>query len=375
VALSACAHPSVTSIAVSTDHACAALADGHVACMGMNRYGQLGDGTRDIRRRMTRVKRLDDAVDIAVTENRSCARTAKGRVFCWGNDLVGGDGRPRPEAMRSLGSIVSLSHGRLHACASAEDGAVWCWGSNEYGQLGDGGGEREARAPVRVRGIPAAASVACGGSHSCALLRSGKVMCWGNNYHGQAGDGSYENVRPLPVPAPVIEAAAQVAAGEYGTCVRHVTGRVSCWGLVESPKERVESSPKPTAFELPGMDAAAAIAMHVDPCVIDRTGAVFCWERVATTGAPAWIKKEGLDDAVRLNVSRYHVCTVSRDGGALCWANPDSVFGVVGHFGMASVRQVPGLRAPTDSAGRPRGTPSGKGSLVEKAADVRRTFD
>jgi hypothetical protein len=256
---------------------------------------------------MTRVEGFDEAIDIAVAEDHSCARTATGRVFCWGKIGGASVSSQRPEAIRNLGSIVTLSHGHMHACALAEDGAIWCWGNNEDGQLGDGGAEREARAPVRVQGIPKAASVACGDSHTCALLRSGKVMCWGNNYYGQVGDGSDRNVRTLPVLGPATEAVAEVAGGEYGTCVRHVSGRVSCWGFVQHPPQRGASSLERAAFGLPGMNSAAAIAMHVDPCVIDRTGAVFCWGPDPTGVAPTWIAYVNKDGSLTFKLDALPV--------------------------------------------------------------------
>jgi alpha-tubulin suppressor-like RCC1 family protein len=42
------------------------------------------------------------------------------------------------------------------------------------------------------------AAIAAGAYHTCALLRSGGVSCWGRNEYGQLGDGT-ETDRPSPM--------------------------------------------------------------------------------------------------------------------------------------------------------------------------------
>ncbi len=44
--------------------------------------------------------------------------------------------------------------------------------------------------PVPVTGVTNATAISAGGAHSCALLSSGHVDCWGLNYSGELGDGT-----------------------------------------------------------------------------------------------------------------------------------------------------------------------------------------
>jgi len=50
---------------------------------------------------------------------------------------------------------------------------------NSDGQLGDGS-NNDSNVPVNVDGISDAISISGGASHTCALLSSGAVKCWGD---------------------------------------------------------------------------------------------------------------------------------------------------------------------------------------------------
>lgn len=96
----------------------------------------------------------------------------------------------------------SVVAGDAHTCA-LKNGTVWCWGANGYGQLGNGT-TTASSTPVQVSGITTATAVAAGGNssigHSCALLDSGTVQCWGVNSSGQLGNGTTNgSATPVPV--------------------------------------------------------------------------------------------------------------------------------------------------------------------------------
>ncbi len=56
-------------------------------------------------------------------------------------------------------------------------------------QLGLGIGVN-VNVPTLVSGVTGAAQVAIGGLHTCVLLASGGVRCFGYNFFGQLGDGT-----------------------------------------------------------------------------------------------------------------------------------------------------------------------------------------
>jgi len=71
-------------------------------------------------------------------------------------------------------TYVQLSAGSSHTCAVLASGGVQCWGENDFGQLGDGTTTSSSSTPVPVAGITTAQSVSAGSSHSCALLAAAR---------------------------------------------------------------------------------------------------------------------------------------------------------------------------------------------------------
>ncbi len=152
-----------TAIALGDAHSCALLDDGSVKCWGLNNHGQLGVGDSDVR----------------------------------GLDSSGmGDALPAVPLGQGAQSIAA---GRYHTCALLDDGSVKCWGLNDAGQLGQGDmedrgdtpGEVAALAPVDLGAGEVAMAIEAG-SHTCAILASGAIKCWGPNAQGQLGQGDTE---------------------------------------------------------------------------------------------------------------------------------------------------------------------------------------
>lgn len=128
-----------------------------------------------------------------------------------------------------------------HTCALLGSGTVRCWGENDLGQLGYGHTERLGDEPgeLPTPNVPLAApvvAIAVQHEFTCALHDDGAVVCWGSNEHGALGQGDLENrgdepgeMPPPPVPLP--GPAVQIATGAHHACALLVTGAVHCWGL------------------------------------------------------------------------------------------------------------------------------------------------
>ncbi len=98
------------------------------------------------------------------------------------------------------GANVSVAAGSFHTCGLLATGVVQCWGNNFNGQLGNNS-STPSPTPVAVSGLTTATQVSAGGNHSCARLASGGVQCWGFNGNGQLGDelGGSSALVPGPV--------------------------------------------------------------------------------------------------------------------------------------------------------------------------------
>src|SRR5204863_5370274 len=91
---------------------------------------------------------------------------------------------PYPIQVPGLAGVVAISTGPEFSLALLKDGTIRAWGENTHGQLGDGTTERRTR-PVLVGGITNAIAVGAGGLDlAVALLADGTVMTW-----GRRGDG------------------------------------------------------------------------------------------------------------------------------------------------------------------------------------------
>lgn len=223
---------------------CAVLSSGVVQCWGDNFWGQRGN-VKSSNDSSVSVIGISNATSVSAGGSYSCAVLSGGAVQCWGLNSSGqlGNGsqtiNPSPASVTGISSPVSVigisnatsvSAGAKHACALLANGSVQCWGDNSNGgQLGNGSSIYESLIPVSVIGINNAISVSVGGSHSCALLSSGSVQCWGHNHDGELGNGSTAD-SSIPVSVSGISNATSVAAGSTHSCAVLTSGSVVCWG-------------------------------------------------------------------------------------------------------------------------------------------------
>ena len=227
----------ITKIGSGLEYAVALKENGTVWAWGSNNRGQLGDGTTTNRLEATQVRNLINIVEIAVGQGHSLALGENGTVWAWGNNMHGQLGDRGTSAMRSipiqvqnLTNVVAVSAGSSHSVALKEDGTVWAWGINLNGQLGDGTSINR-NLPVQVQNIDNVIDIRAGLSHTIALKEDGTVWAWGWNQHGQLGDGTMIN-SSVPVQ---VNTLANIISIEVHTSASHSValredGTVWAWG-------------------------------------------------------------------------------------------------------------------------------------------------
>ena len=240
----------VASLGVAASHACALTTAGAMLCWGDNFFGQLGNGTTAAQSVPVQVAALGSNVArIAMGESaqHTCAMTNDGTPWCWGWNSAGqlGNGSLTDDSApvqvahtddgQAFGEVTDMCTGWLHTCARKADGTTWCWGSNASGQLGSSALDATVKTrPVQVdlAGEATPGTLSCGASHTCVALRDGSLQCWGNNEHGQLGNGDLTvstSSTPIQVTS-LTDTVTRVSADASRTCTTLRDGSRWCWG-------------------------------------------------------------------------------------------------------------------------------------------------
>jgi alpha-tubulin suppressor-like RCC1 family protein len=156
----------------------------------------------------------------------------------WGvnfdSDLGDGTEVPRdiPGAVSGLTSgVLQVAAGDGYGLAITTGGTVWAWGENDHGELGDGT-LIERTTPVQVAGLSGVRQVSAGSDHGLALRSDGTVWAWGQNDHGQVGNGVVSSTPQLtPVQVPGLAGITKVAAGYGFSLALRSDGTVWAWGV------------------------------------------------------------------------------------------------------------------------------------------------
>lgn len=218
-------------------YACAQFEDNSMKCWGRNQNGQLGQNNQN--HRGDQPGEIDSLSAINFGAGRTTKTFAAGythnctildndTVKCWGGELNGGfgygdtlvnrgDGLVQASESDGMGNEMGdtlatiLLNGtpvalaaQNHTCVLFSDQTIACFGPNGQGQLGLGDLDARGDAPgemgaslgrVSLGGSGHALAVFTGTdedsarAHTCALLDSGGLKCWGDNSRGQLGLG------------------------------------------------------------------------------------------------------------------------------------------------------------------------------------------
>ncbi|MBC7621645.1 MAG: hypothetical protein H7293_22150 [Candidatus Saccharibacteria bacterium] len=331
-----------TAMTATTERTCVIVAGGQVQCWGRRFYsteaaqdvGPNPPATHPFDLVPTLVEGFKDAIDIAAvldydkvngSANQLCAVLASGVVQCRMQSAMGS----RITMLEGIDDAASIRLGVVYSahsgCVLLRSGIVKCFGDNAYGALGSWGA-RASAIPVAVPGVVDVDSISAVGRHTCALLRSGNVTCWGVPL-GVLTYGPYGSAEPVDVRglgravtvAGILQTGGSDIAVSGGyNCAVLADGRVQCWGanqFYQLGDSRVNSFSTSPVLVQGVTQAISVVTGLMGACALNADRSVLCWGDYATS---PW-QPEGLGDAIALTANDFHFCALRQGGQVSCW--------------------------------------------------------
>ena len=202
-----------SNLAIGTGHVCGLAVGQQVLCWGADQYGQAGSdpltaiyypGTKAVEFAMSSGVPFGLATRIAAEGDFTCVDIPSGTVECFGLDYDGelGNGTftstavPQPITGNGL-ALHGVATGQRHACALDVNNEAWCWGYNYHGMVGNGTWSWYTTSAQKVLGVSTGyhtygatikfRALAAGAEHSCGISTDNHIYCWGLNASRQLG--------------------------------------------------------------------------------------------------------------------------------------------------------------------------------------------
>lgn len=230
----------------------------------------------------------------------------------------------------TCGCVAQIEVGDRHSCAVLVSGELWCWGANDLAQLGDSVNPFESTPIPAIAVVPAdpVREVQAIG-HTCLRSEQGNVRCFGDNSSGQVDPGLVMPTAPA-TPASWIPDANHVGVGVAHSCATDGVNLV-CWGSNGSSQlTGAAAGPGPITFAAGAVTAMTTGGSH--GCVL-ASGMLLCWGSnnqgqlaqdptlVPVVETPTAI---AITNPVDVALGRTHTCALTMEGAISCWGRNDS---------------------------------------------------
>ncbi|KAI8085986.1 regulator of chromosome condensation 1/beta-lactamase-inhibitor protein II [Halteromyces radiatus] len=220
--------------------------------------------------------------------------SAPGNVFVFGSGDTGqlglGDSmltRKRPMPLKVLDDkeIVDIACGGMHSIALTKEGKLYSWGCNDQRALGRSG-EEYLPELVKISDDVKFVKIACGDSISMALSDTGKVYCWGTYRcaEGALGFSIDQAVQDVPAIFKPLSShvIVDIAAGTDHCLALTDGGRVFGWGNGQQfqlgrrvIERRKKNGLRPELLALKGIKAIGTGSYH--SFALDENNDLYVW--------------------------------------------------------------------------------------------------
>ena len=392
--------PRVVSLALGMSHSCALINTGEVRCWGQfagkaRHDGQMENlGDNETPASGEPVALGGRAVQISAGGDNTCARLDTGAVRCWHFRQIWGS-QPsqinpnwrKPPVSEPLvdidirGKAVQISVGTEHVCALLQSGSIRCLKVGEFGnRRKNPSGPIQRPAATEDMAVGSQVSqVAAGHHHTCVLLGSSKVRCWGA-VSGDEFRGQDKSAEALPAStAPIIDVGGRVTqlASGGSICALLAQHTVRCWGdnslgqLGYGHKKRATDPAIAGDIKIAGKVIQITVGLR-HACALLETGRVHCWgyNREGELGYGNRITIGDYDTpenegdvivggkVVQIAAGGFHTCALLQTGRVRCWGAGD-----FGQLGYGNTESIGDSETPSEAGdvqllpGEPEGNP------------------
>jgi alpha-tubulin suppressor-like RCC1 family protein len=171
----------------------------------------------------------------------------------------------------------AFSSSENHSCGILNSGILKCWGLNTKGQLGDNTIVNKD-SPVTIDPGTSYQEIQTGSFHSCGITNTGALKCWGENGKGQLGIGNNIS-KSLPTVVDAGTMYIQISTFDEHTCGVTSDNILKCWGdntdsAIGDGTTTSRNSPTVIDSGVPYLSVAAGFN-HT--CAITIANVLKCW--------------------------------------------------------------------------------------------------
>ncbi len=236
------------------NHTCAINTSKELYCWGINKYYQLGSGTRGIDSTLPLKVSYNDWNMVSAGKEITCGIRNGGELYCWGRNTNGetGDNSVPPSNTNPASNYSNITKitdfndwsfidaSVNGACGIRGGGKLYCWGTKVDGRIGNDtvinqiDPENAERTPVQIDSDSNWLKVSTSSSNTCAIKKNGSLYCWGGNNQGTLGIGvinkeTYNDYRAVPVKVADNGSWSDIKVRESRACgIKN--NNLYCWG-------------------------------------------------------------------------------------------------------------------------------------------------